>query len=428
MENNKNKKILVIGLGYIGLPTAAMFSKAGFDVSGYDINEKVVDALNQGEVFVEEGVTELIREGLSCGRLRGVKEIQPADVFLICVPTPIRADKSSDMSIVEAATENIAKVIQPGNLVILESTSAPGTCTDRILPIVEKNTGLRAGKDYFLAHSPERVIPGNLLYELRHNHRIIGGIDRISAEMTRDLYQSFVEAEIFLTDTTTAEMAKLMENTYRDVNIALANETAKICEEKGVNVWELIELTNKHPRVNLHQPGPGVGGHCIAVDPWFMVELSDRSKMIRLGRDINDSMPDHVHARIRTLLPKGRITILGMTYKPNTDDFRESPVLKLAKKLVEDGNYDVVLTDPYAGTKGISVAGATVVTDVYDALKDADLLLMGVNHKAYDDFDYEEAAQRMRHKRIYDTRNSMDAELAKSFGFEYILLGNGKNE
>lgn len=428
MENNKNKKILVIGLGYIGLPTAAMFSKAGFDVSGYDINEKVVDALNQGEVFVEEGVTELIREGLSCGRLRGVKEIQPADVFLICVPTPIRADKSSDMSIVEAATENIAKVIQPGNLVILESTSAPGTCTDRILPIVEKNTGLRAGKDYFLAHSPERVIPGNLLYELRHNHRIIGGIDRISAEMTRDLYQSFVEAEIFLTDTTTAEMAKLMENTYRDVNIALANETAKICEEKGVNVWELIELTNKHPRVNLHQPGPGVGGHCIAVDPWFMVELSDRSKMIRLGRDINDSMPDHVHARIRTLLPKGRITILGMTYKPNTDDFRESPVLKLAKKLVEDGNYDVVLTDPYAGTKGISVAGATVVTDVYDALKDADLLLMGVNHKVYDDFDYEEAAQRMRHKRIYDTRNSMDAELAKSFGFEYILLGNGKNE
>lgn len=427
MEEQQKKKILVVGLGYIGLPTAAMFSKAGFDVSGYDVNGKVVDQLNNGDVFVEEGVTELIREGISSQRLRGVRELHPADVFIICVPTPIRFDKSSDMSIVQSAAENIARVLRPGNLVILESTSAPGTCMNLISPTIERISGLKAGTDYFLAHSPERVIPGNLLYELKHNHRIIGGIDRASAEMTRDLYRSFVEAEIFLTDTTTAEMAKLMENTYRDVNIALANETAKICEENGVNVWELIELTNKHPRVNLHQPGPGVGGHCIAVDPWFMVELSEQSKMIRLGRDINDGMPDYVFRRIQGLLAKGRITILGMTYKPNTDDFRESPVIELAKKLVNDGNYEVILTDPYAQFKEISVSGARIMSELYDALNDSELLIMGVNHRLYENFDYAEAARRMKGKRIYDTRNSMNEELAKSFGFEYTLLGNGKH-
>lgn len=427
MEEQQKKKILVVGLGYIGLPTAAMFSKAGFDVSGYDVNGKVVDQLNNGDVFVEEGVTELIREGISSQRLRGVRELHSADVFIICVPTPIRFDKSSDMSIVQSAAENIARVLRPGNLVILESTSAPGTCMNLISPTIERISGLKAGTDYFLAHSPERVIPGNLLYELKHNHRIIGGIDRASAEMTRDLYRSFVEAEIFLTDTTTAEMAKLMENTYRDVNIALANETAKICEENGVNVWELIELTNKHPRVNLHQPGPGVGGHCIAVDPWFMVELSEQSKMIRLGRDINDGMPEYVFRRIKGLLPKGRITILGMTYKPNTDDFRESPVIELAKKLVNDGNYEVILTDPYAQFKEISVSGARIMSELYDALNDSELLIMGVNHRLYENFDYAEAARRMKNKRIYDTRNSMNEELAKSFGFKYTLLGNGKH-
>lgn len=427
MAEQQKKKILVVGLGYIGLPTAAMFSKAGFDVSGYDINEKVVDQLNNGDVFVEEGVTELIREGISSQRLRGVRELHSADVFIICVPTPIRSDKSSDMSIVQSAAENIARVLRPGNLVVLESTSAPGTCMNLISPTIERISGLKAGTDYFLAHSPERVIPGNLLYELKHNHRIIGGIDRPSAEMTRDLYRTFVEAEIFLTDTTTAEMAKLMENTYRDVNIALANETAKICEENGVNVWELIELTNKHPRVNLHQPGPGVGGHCIAVDPWFMVELSEQSKMIRLGRDINDGMPEYVFGRIKGLLPKGRITILGMTYKPNTDDFRESPVIELAKKLVNDANYEVVLTDPYAQFKDISVSGARIMPELYDALDNSELLIMGVNHRIYENFDYAEAARRMKNKRIYDTRNSMNEELAKSFGFEYTLLGNGKH-
>ncbi|NLM06664.1 MAG: nucleotide sugar dehydrogenase [Tissierellia bacterium] len=427
MFDIKNKKMFVVGLGYIGLPTAAMFSMAGFSVLGYDKDERVVERLNSGAVYVEEGVTELIDKGLKEGNLKGVSQYEEADIFIIAVPTPIKEDKSPEMSMVLDAAENIGRVIKKGNLVILESTSPPKTTTDLIAPKIRELSGLEAGKDYYLAHSPERVIPGNLLNELVNNHRIIGGVNLESAEAAKACYETFVKADIYLTDSTTAELAKLMENTFRDVNIGLANETARICEDLGVNVWELISLANKHPRVNLHTPGPGVGGHCIAVDPWFIVYNSKNANIINLGRKINDSVPDHVYSMVKDIIPKGKLTILGLTYKPNTDDFRESPVVELAKKLIADPDYEVSLTDPYGENKQLKVAGLEIKKDHMKALEGSDLLIMGVNHKDYDDLDLSEIGKVMNTKTIFDTRNSISREEAEKAGFKYILLGDGKH-
>ncbi|MBQ1343672.1 MAG: nucleotide sugar dehydrogenase [Firmicutes bacterium] len=409
--------ICVIGLGYIGLPTAAMFAAHGHQVLGVDKNADIVEALNQGNVIIEEpGLEDFVKQVVNSGRLKASTALQPADVFIISVPTPITADKKSDMSYVEAATRETVPFLREGNLVVLESTSPVGTVDELMAPILAES-GLAIGSQLFLGHSPERVIPGQILFELVHNSRIAGGINRESAQRIADLYKCFVEGDIFLTDSRTAELAKLTENTFRDVNIALANELAKICENLGINVWELIELCNKHPRVNIHQPGPGVGGHCIAVDPWFIVEKQpETALLIHQARLINDSMPGYVLQRIKELLAgieKPKVAVLGVTYKPDVDDIRESPVLKLVQMLHDNG-IETGIHDPFA--KGYD-------SSLEDAVRDADLLLLGVHHKQYRELPAEQLAQIMRHPVLLDTRNFTDVTAFAKAGFACHLLG-----
>ena len=413
-------KICVIGLGYIGLPTAAMFARAGMDVLGVDRNRVITDALNEGRIVIEEdGLAELIRSVVQSGKLRAAGYPQEASAFIIAVPTPLDKNKRADMSCVEAATRSVVPCLRPGNIVILESTSPVGTVDELMKPILEKS-GLQAGVDFFLGHSPERVIPGSILRELVCNDRIAGGVNRASAEKISHLYRTFVQGEIYETDARTAELCKLSENTYRDVNIAFANELAKICEDQGIDVWNLIRLCNRHPRVNIHQPGPGVGGHCIAVDPWFIVEKSPQeARIIRLSREINDGMPSYVADKISEILKDVQdpsVGILGITYKPDVDDVRESPILYLMDLLKQQA-VDVVCFDPHAEGRPGSA------DDVIEAAQDRDLLVIGVNHQAFQSLDYQALAGVMRRPNLLDTRNCIDAQAAARAGFTIHYLG-----
>ncbi len=417
-------KLCVIGLGYIGLPTAAMFANAGIDVVGIDTKPQVVDALNRGEVLIEEnGLSDFIRTVTAGGKLTASTQICPADAFIIAVPTPITEEKKADMRFVESACRSIATVLKKGDLVILESTSPIGTVDSLIQPLLEELTGLKAGKDFSLGHSPERVIPGNILYELVNNHRVAGGIDENSSHRIKELYMSFVKGEIYETDARTAELCKLSENTFRDVNIAFANELAMICEAQGINFWTLRELCNKHPRVNIHQAGPGVGGHCIAVDPWFIVEKEpEKARIIGLSRRTNDSMPGYTAKRITAILeasglePRGsRIAILGITYKPDVDDMRESPILYLMDELKSMGCI-VSVHDPFAKYEGLAPS-------VEAAASGADVIVLGVNHKQYKDIDFAALAGLVRTANYFDTRSFSDAAAVKAAGFNYYLLG-----
>ena len=315
--------------------------------------------------------------------------------------------------------------IKKGDTVVLESTSPPRTTEDVVKPILEKS-GLKVSEDIYLAHSPERVIPGNILYELKNNHRVVGGVDTKSAEIVRDVYKTFVDAEVFTTDATTAEVCKLLENTFRDVNIALANEMLKICDTLGVNVWELIELANKHPRVNVHTPGPGVGGHCISVDPWFLVTADkENSKLIHQARDINDSMPKFTADKIKKIVEKGsKIAILGSSFKPNIDDFRESPITHLIALLKDD--YNVAVYDPFKNDQILEFN--ELYDDIRPVVKGADLLVLGVNHGQFCFLDYKEIGKIMNKKNIFDTRNYIDREKVEALGFNYYLLGSGELE
>lgn len=418
----RKQRICVLGLGYIGLPTSAMFATHGFQVIGVDINERIVAALNAGKVTIEEpNLDILVHDAVKSGNLIAATKPQPADVFIIAVPTPITADKKADMRYVIAATESIVPYLAAGNVVILKSTSPTGTVQELMLPILN-NSGLRIGKELYVGHSPERVLPGKIMHELVHNDRIIGGINRESAEAIRDLYSAFVKGNMYLTDATTAEMCKMMENTYRDVNIALANELAKLCENIGINAWEVIDLCNKHPRVNIHQPGPGVGGHCLAVDPWFIVENDPlTARIIKLARETNDSMPHHVMNNIENILsnikgPK-KVTILGITYKPDIDDMRESPIVELMHLLEQRPDYDYCFYDPH-------ISGhLKQVGDLRKAAGNSDLILMAVNHTAFTTIDYKDLAHVMRNPNLYDMRNSVDRDLVESIGFRYHVLG-----
>ena len=410
-------KICVIGLGYIGLPTAAMFAAHGHQVLGVDKNPAIVEALNQGNVIIEEkGLSDFVKQVVASGSLTASTAIEPADAFIISVPTPITADKKADMTYVESATREVTPHLREGNLVVLESTSPVGTVDELMAPILAAS-GLKLGSQLFLGHSPERVIPGQILYELVHNSRIAGGINHESAQRIADLYKCFVEGDIYLTDSRTAEMAKLTENTFRDVNIALANELAQICENLDINVWELIELCNKHPRVNLHQPGPGVGGHCIAVDPWFIVEKQpETAKLIHQARLINDGMPAYVLQHIEELLQgidQPKVTVLGVTYKPDVDDIRESPVLKLIEMLKEQG-VEVAVHDPFVKQYN---------GDLLEAARESDLLLLGVHHHQYRDLPAAELSKVMRRQVLLDTRNFADVTAFAKAGFTCHLLG-----
>jgi len=416
------EKICCIGLGYIGLPTATMFAVNGHQVVGVDIKDHVINTINNGDIHIEEpGLKEMVKGAVMEGSLSASLKPVEADVFIIAVPTPLTENKTANLKYVKDATKSILPYLKKDNLVIIESTIAPRTTEDVVLPILEK-TNLEIGEDLFVAHCPERVLPGQIIQELVNNNRIIGGINEKSALKARRLYKSFVQANMYITDATTAEMVKLMENTYRDVNIAFANELTKISEENKIDIWEAIFLANKHPRVHVHLPGPGVGGHCLAVDPWFIVESSpENAKLIKLSRNINDSMPEFVVRNVKEMLfgigdPK--ISIFGITYKGNVDDVRESPVLKIIDILksenIELSIYDPHITEPQKREYGL--------TEFEESVSNSDIIIIGADHNEFEDLDPNKIANKMRNAKVYDTKNILDKEKWEKAGFKVIKI------
>jgi UDP-N-acetyl-D-mannosaminuronic acid dehydrogenase len=429
MKTTRFNRVCVLGLGYIGLPTASMFATHGVDVVGVDVNPYVVETLNRGEIHIEEfGLPELVKQAISDRKLVVKTQPEEADAFVIAVPTPIKDDKSAEMKMVASASEMILPYLKVGNLVMLESTSPPNTTAGLIKPILEKS-GLVAGKDFDLAYSPERVLPGKILHEMVYNARVIGGISERSTQAGYELYSTFVKGEITMTTATTAEMVKLMENTFRDVNIALANEFALVAEKLGVSVWEAIELANRHPRVNILKPGPGVGGHCIAVDPWFLVEAAPEiTPLIKTAREVNDGMPDKVVERIKQLLssqPQGdkptAIAVLGLAYKADVDDARESPAMVVVDRLLSLG-YDVRLSDPWV--KDLHHTVDCPLVSVEDAVTGADCMVILTDHKAYRELDPVELGQLMGHRVVLDTRNCINMSLWHQVNFIVARLGS----
>jgi UDP-N-acetyl-D-mannosaminuronic acid dehydrogenase len=346
--------INVIGLGYIGLPTALMFAKSGVKVVGTDLNEKLVESLSKGKLtFEEEGLEELFNAAIESG-IKFTMKYQKTDTYIVAVPTPyINSSKKLDPKYVLAAVNKVLDICEKGAVIIIESTISPGSIDKYVRSEIETR-GFAIGKDVHLVHAPERIIPGNMIYELEYNSRTVGADDPAIGEKVKELYSSFCKSEIVVTDIRSAEMSKVVENTYRDVNIAFANELAKICREDNMDVYEIIRIANKHPRVNILQPGPGVGGHCISVDPWFLVgDYPDLTNLILTARKINDSMPSHVLGRIRDIMREHNITditkigIYGLAYKENVDDTRESPTLQLLEKMDEHLAFGVKVYDPF---------------------------------------------------------------------------------
>lgn len=416
------KKICVLGLGYIGLPTAAMLATHDFAVTGVDVNSHIIDVINNGGIQIEEpGLSALVQAAMKSKNLLVSTKPGEADAFIIAVPTPLEGEKA-DLTYVESAARSIVPWLEKGNLVILESTVPPKTTEELLVPILEES-GLQVGEDFYLAHCPERVLPGNMLREIIENDRIVGGINPVSAEKAKELYSSFVAGKIYLTNATTAELAKVMENTYRDVNIALANELSRICMKLGVNAWEVIELANKHPRVSLLQPGPGVGGHCLAVDPWFVVEKTpQQARLIRLSREINDSQPQFVVDMLDEMV-KGiaspKVTVLGVAYKANVDDSRESPAITIIDGLKERG-YDLGIYDPHVKSFKLELSS------LEEAFRGSDCAVLVADHDEFKDLSLEDLGPLMRTKQIIDTRHILDLEEWQKAGFRVRLLGRGE--
>jgi UDP-N-acetyl-D-mannosaminuronic acid dehydrogenase len=396
----------------MGLPTALLLAKSGYTVLGYDIDEKKIQLLQRKELpFDEKGLQKLFEQAKH--NFHPSTELKAADAYIITVPTPITKQKTCNLSFVTSATKSIKTVLQNENLVVLESTVPPATTINTVKPILDKSN-----KKYFLSYVSEKAIPGNTLYEMQHNHRIIGGINQKSAELTKKIYSSFVKAPIHLTDTTTAETVKLMENTFRDVNIALANEFALRLQKLHINPWEAIKLANYHPRVNIHQPGPGVGGHCIPIDPWF---LSDkRTDLINKSRNINDSMPEKLLTFTQPLLKhqkKPKITIFGVAYKGNIDDTRESPAIPFINK-VEKENITVSIFDPYVKQF------TQPLHSINEATKDSDCIIVLTDHDIFKKINPKELTDNMRTKQIVDTKNILNKDTWENAGFTYYLLFN----
>ena len=422
----KFSRICVLGLGYIGLPTASSLAACGVNVIGVDVNPNVVDTLRNGDLHIQEpGLRTIVQAAFRSGNLCVQPGPAEADAFIIAVPTPIHADKSADMTYVRSAAEMIRPVLRKGNLVVLESTSPPRTTLDLVRPVLEQS-GLSAGKDFLLAYSPERVLPGQILRELIDNARVIGGIDRASAEAGRDLYGLFVRGEIVLTDATTAETVKLMENTFRDVNIALANEFLRLAEEFGVDVWEAIGIANRHPRVDILAPGPGVGGHCISVDPWFLVEKSPaQTPLIRTAREVNDSQPEYVvryAERVTGGLAGRKVAVLGLTYKADVDDVRESPSREVVRLLDRCGA-KVAAFDPLASDIAIPGERSRSVEQAADG---ADLLLLLVGHRDLRELDPASLARRMKTPLAVDCQHAWDRIRWEAAGFRLWQFGDAR--
>ncbi len=419
------KKICVMGLGYIGLPTASTFATYGLKVVGVDINPTVLQTLQNGELHIHEpGLRTLVQAAIKSGNLEVHSRPEAADAYIIAVPTPIYKDKRADMRAVIAAAEAIVPYLSPGNLVVLELTSPPRTTVDLVRPILERS-GLKAGIDFHLVYSPERVLPGQILRELIENARVIGGIDRSSAEAGRDLYATFVRGEIILTNATTAEMVKLMENTFRDVNIAVANEFSRLADQIGVDVWEAIQLANRHPRIQILNPGPGVGGHCISVDPWFLVEAApDDAQLIRTARMVNDAQPKFVVDLVRRALggelSGRRISALGLSYKPDVDDLRESPAIEVARQLSAAGA-NVTAFEPFK--PDFKLAGLETVSSIDEAVAQAEALVLLVNHTALRSINPRTLANLTPARVAVDTVNGWSSESWQAAGFKVFRLG-----
>jgi len=410
-------KVSVIGLGYIGLPTAAMLASRQVEVIGVDVNQYAVDTINRGEIhIVEPELDILVQTAVQTGYLRATTTPEKVEAYIVAVPTPLKDNHNPDLSYIEYSTKAIAPILEKGNMVILESTSPVGT-TEKMVSwmqevrpdLVFPEFGSDASADISVAYCPERVLPGHVLHELVENNRIIGGVTTQCAERARELYKIFVEADCLITDCRTAELSKLTENSFRDVNIAFANELSLICDKLQINVWELIKLANHHPRVNILQPGPGVGGHCIAVDPWFIVDSApEEAKLIHAARLVNDGKPHFVLEKINQAVEvtgkeKSELTIacLGLAFKPNIDDLRESPALEIAQQVGLMGFSRNLLVEPNIAEipNGFNLSNNELVS-FERALREADIVVLLVDHFPFKEMDL----RLLFGKQVVDTR------------------------
>ena len=375
-------RVCVVGLGYIGLPTASILGTKGCRVFGVDVSPQVVDTINAGRIHIEEPDLDLIvKAAVQAGNLTAATVPSEADVFVLAVPTPIQPDKQPDVSMVEAAARSIAPFVRKGNLVILESTSPVGT-TDGVVARVLREAGHAIGEDVYVAYCPERVLPGRILTELIENDRVVGGVDDASTEVALEFYQGFVRGEVVGTDSRTAEMVKLSENSYRDVNIAFANELSMVCDRAGISVWEVIRIANRHPRVKILQPGPGVGGHCIAVDPWFIVAGDPaNAKVIRAAREVNDRKPHWVIEKVEQCAKKvvePVIACLGLSFKADVDDLRESPAVEIVHELKRRNLGELLVVEPH-----LLFHPDFELVKLEEAVRRADIVLVLVDHRPF---------------------------------------------
>lgn len=399
----KKKSVCVIGLGYIGLPTAALLANKGFSVLGVDIKEEVVSIINQGKIhFVEADLDAFVKSTVLTGRLKASNKIQISDVYIICVPTPFHENGNipePNIDYVLSATKEIAPFIKSGDLIILESTSPIGTTEKIQQTLIDCGVSL---KDVHIAYCPERVLPGKIMTEIVQNDRIIGGLSLISTKKIADFYRIFVNGDVFETDAKTAEMCKLAENSFRDLNIAFANELSMICDKQQINVWDLIRLANRHPRVNILQPGTGVGGHCIAVDPWFLISQDiENTKLIKTAREVNNYKTKWVINKIKNIADKNflksdikpKIACLGLAFKPDIDDLRESKALEVATTLSSDG-YDIITVEP-----NIKSYESLKIVDLLKGIEQADLVCLLVKHR---EFLNSEIKEKLTKKKVLD--------------------------
>ncbi|HDX9612917.1 UDP-N-acetyl-D-mannosamine dehydrogenase [Bacillus cereus group sp. BceL062] len=408
-----DKKICVMGLGYIGLPTASLLATKGFQVHGVDVNENAVEMINSGKVHIyEPDLDILVKAAVQSGKLKASLQPEEADIFILAVPTPFKDGHKPDLAYVEAAAKTIAPVIKNGDIVILESTSPIGT-TEKVAEwILEERSDLTTSEEMhsekgriYVSHCPERVLPGHILKELVENDRIIGGLDKESTKRTVEFYKQFVKGKILDTNARTAEMAKLTENSFRDVNIAFANELSLICDKLNINVWELIRLANRHPRVNILQPGPGVGGHCIAVDPWFIVDAApEEAKLIHTARNVNDYKPMYIVEKVKEKANRFKnpvIACLGLAFKANIDDLRESPALEIVKKLASLNIGEVIAVEPHVNELPKSLKDENIaLLAIEDAVMQSDIILVLVDHEIFGSIDFDQ----LKEKVVIDTK------------------------
>jgi len=411
---DKIKKVGMIGLGYIGLPTAAVMASRGLEVIGVDVNKDAIDTINSGSVhIIEPDLDIIVRSVVTTGNLRATTKAEEADAFLIAVPTPFTSGKTANLSYVKSAAQAIAPVLQKGNLVVLESTCPVGTTEQLVRWMSElrpdltfPSTSSSQESDIYVSYCPERVLPGHVLTELVNNDRIVGGITRLCSQFASELYGIFVQGTCYQTTARTAELCKLTENAYRDVNIAFANEMSLVCDQLGINVWELIELSNRHPRVQILQPGPGVGGHCIAVDPWFIIESAPQvTALIKAARTVNDSKPHHIVDKVVTIASKFKrptIACLGLSFKADIDDLRESPALDIVCSLAETADASLLVVEPNIETLPISLQNLPdMELATFDkAIKSSDVVVVLVDHKEFK----EKTREMLNEKIVVDTR------------------------